>query len=67
MSSRYADAFAAPAVADACFAMGIASSETCICLDDSHGKRASFVFVDSQQDSAVKDMHPIPMPQLTTH
>ena len=55
MNSRYADALAAPAVADACFAMGIASSETRICLDDSHGSTASFLFADSQQDSAVAD------------
>ncbi len=49
MSSRYAHAFAAPPAADACFAMDTASSEMCICLDDSRGSR------DSQQDSAVKD------------
>ncbi len=55
MSSRYADALAAPAVADACFAKGIATSERCICLNDSHGRRGSLLFVDSQQDVAVKD------------
>jgi len=51
MSSRYTHALAAPAVADACFAMGIASSETCICLDDSHGNMLPFCLLTASKSA----------------